>query len=178
MLKKIGIGLIIFVAILGVFYMVTSQMSSTIVVERTFNTPVKKVWEMWNNPETIKNWWSPKGYTAPVVTNDLREGGKYLLAMKSPKGDLSYNVGTYKEIIPNKKIVSVMSFSDENGNVVPASTYGLPGKWPDEILMTVEFEQVGEQTKVKVREEGIPTIISIPAKMGWEQQFDKFQALL
>lgn len=147
-------------------------------VVRGFNASPEMVWKFWNDPETMKSWWSPKDYTAPVIQNDLRVDGKFLLSMQAPDGKMHWNTGRYIEVTPYKKIVSLMSFSDETGKMVPASQAGLPGSWPDEIKVTVEFQEMGGKTQVVVKEEGIPTIMFFFAKMGWNQQFDKFEALL
>jgi uncharacterized protein YndB with AHSA1/START domain len=126
----------------------------------------------------MKKWWSPTGFTAPVIKNDFRVDGTFLFSMRDSNGKTSWNTGKYTEIVPRKKIVSVMSFSDENGKIVPASQYGVPGKWPEEILVTVEFEKFAGSTYVIVKETGIPLIMYVFAKMGWDQQFEKFDRLL
>ncbi len=164
-----GFGLVIFVL---------SRTSTTIVVERGFDASPEKVWYHWNDVESIKKWWSPKHFTAPVVQSDLRVGGKFLLAMQDPNGKISYNSGTYKEIIPNQKIVSEFSFSDENGNLIPGDKVEVPGKWPDSVTVTVEFQDISGKTNIKVTEEGIPTIMYFFAKMGWQQQFEKLENVI
>ena len=176
MVLKILGGVIVALAL---FVFVARKTTSTARVEHTLNAPVAKVWAMWNDPETMKKWWSPKDYTAPVIKNDLRVGGNYLLSMRSPKGEMFWNVGTYQEIVPNQKIVSIMSFSDENGKAIPGSEVKVPGDWADSVTVMVEFKEVeGGKTQVTVTETGIPTIMKLFAKMGWQQQFDKFDALL
>jgi uncharacterized protein YndB with AHSA1/START domain len=163
---------------LVLFVFIARHTSSTVNVERTFNASIDKVWNLWIDPEAMKKWWSPKDFTAPVIKNDPRVNGTFLFSMRSPKGEMFWNTGTYKEIIPGKKIVSTMSFSDENGRVVPGSEVKVPGVWPDEILVTVEFKTVEGKTQVTIQEVGIPLIMKLMAKMGWEQQLDKFEVLL
>ncbi len=174
-LLKIFVGAVIF--LIALFY-VLSQIPATIRVERTFNAPVDKVWQAWTDTESIKKWWSPKDYTAPIVQNDFQLNGRFLFSMRSPSGSMSWNTGTYTEIIPNAKIVSTMSFADETGKAIPASQAGIPGKWPDEITVTAEFKNVDGKTQVNVTEVGIPMIMYVFAEMGWHQQFDKLETLL
>lgn len=171
----IALGL---VAILVSLYFYTSQRTSTVVAERDFNAPVATVWQIWIDPVAMKEWWSPEHYTAPVIKNDFRLGGTFLFSMKAPDGKISWNTGKYTEIVPLKKIVSRMSFADESGKPIPAAQVGIPGKWPDELTVTVEFSESNGKTHVKVTEEGIPMVMSVFAKMGWSQQFDKFERLL
>ena len=56
--------------------------------ERAFDASQDKVWRVWTDADLMKHWWGPRGYTAPFIRNDLREGGTYLWAMKSPKGEM------------------------------------------------------------------------------------------
>ncbi|HYX38944.1 MAG TPA: SRPBCC domain-containing protein [Oligoflexus sp.] len=175
MLVKTLVGLLIVFAV-GIF--TARKVSSTVHVDRTVNAPLAKVWQVWTDVESMKKWWSPKDYTAPVINSDFQVGGSFLYSMRSPKGDMHWNTGKYTEIVPNQKIVSNMSFSDENGKIVPGSEVQVPGVWPDEISVSVEFKDVGGKTQILITEVGIPAIMKIPAKMGWEQQLDKFEALL
>lgn len=174
-LLKIFVGVV--VCLVALFY-VLSQIPATIRVDRTFNAPIEKVWFAWNDTESIKKWWSPKGYTAPIIQNDFQVNGRFLFSMKSPTGSISWNTGIYNEIIPNEKIVSTMSFADETGKAISASEAGIPGKWPNEITVTAEFKNVDGKTQVHVTEVGIPMIMYFFAEMGWHQQFDKFETLL
>ena len=88
-------------------------------MEHTFNASEADVWRVWNDANSIQKWWGPRGYTALVVRNDVREGGSYLRAMKSEQGRMFWSTGTYKEVVPNKRIVSTMSFSNESGKTIP-----------------------------------------------------------
>ena len=178
MKKKILLTLVVLVVMLFIFISVAKKTPTTISVEHTFNAPIDKVWQIWTNEDSMKKWWSPKDYTAPVIKSDFRIGGSFLLSMKSPDDKMFWNTGKYLEIVEHTKIVSSLSFSDENGQVVPAATYGIPGEWPDEVLVTVDFSEVDGKAHVKVQEQGIPMIMSMFAKMGWQQQFDKFDELI
>jgi uncharacterized protein YndB with AHSA1/START domain len=168
-----GIALLLAVLVLGAW-----NFHTTVRTERTFNVSVADVWRVWNDVDSIKKWWGPKGYTALVVRNDARAGGSYLWAMKSEKGRMYWSTGTYKEVVANKKIVSTMSFSDENGKPIPGSQVPVPGQWPNEITLIVEFSESEGKANVTVTEVGIPLIMYAPAKIGWAQQFDKIQLLL
>jgi uncharacterized protein YndB with AHSA1/START domain len=89
-----------------------------------------------------------------------------------------WNTGTYKEVVANKKIVSTMSFSNENGKITPGSQVSVPGQWPNEITVIVEFSESEGKARVTVTEVGIPLIAYALLKIGWAQQFDKIQLLL
>jgi len=180
MKKKSIILSLIVTLIIGLYFIISYLKNETglIKVEHVFNARVERIWKIWNNPDSVRQWWGPKGYTSPEAKIDFREGGTYILSMMDSKGKISWNKGIYKKIIPNEKIYSRIFFSDENGNVVPATHYGIPGNWPNGNNLSVEFVDMGEKTKVIVEEHDIPLIMHIFAKMGWNQQFEKFEELL
>ena len=89
-----------------------------------------------------------------------------------------WNTGTYQQVVANQKIVSTMSFSNENGKIIPGSQVSVPGKWPDAITVIVDFSESEGKARVTVIEVGIPLIAYPLMKLGWAQQFDKIQSLL
>lgn len=150
-----------------------------LVITRTFDTPRKLVWKAWTEPEHLMEWWGPKGFTAPVIKIDFRVGGKYLWCMRSPEGEDYWSTGIYREIVEQEKIVNTNSFLDAQGNVVPASQYGMSGDWPLELLVTVIFEEIDSETRLTLRHEGIPAGENRDsAKAGWNESFDKLAEYL
>ena len=148
---------------------------NAIVIDRVFNLPLNKVWKAWTEPEGFKKWWGPEGYTCPFSEVDFSLGGKYLHCMRSPNGEEFWSTGVYQEITPYKKLVITDSFSDEEGNVIPASEYNMPGEWPTELLVTVTFKEEGEKTRITLRHEGIPDEMRDECISGWNQSLDKME---
>jgi uncharacterized protein YndB with AHSA1/START domain len=152
-----------------------------LVIERIFDAPRELVWKAWTDPEMMKRWWGPKTFTAPTVEVDFRVGGKSLAAMQSPDfndGRPIWSVGEYREIVPLERIVMTDSFADEQGNVVPATHYGMTGDFPLEMLVTVTFEDLDGKTKMTLRHEGLPISDIEGAGTGWSESFDKLAASL
>lgn len=148
-------------------------------IQRIFAASREQVWRAWTDPEVIAQWWGPASFTAPVVKVDLREGGRYLFAMRSPEGQEVWSTGVYREIIPMERLVFTDSFADAEGNVVPASTYGMSGDWPLELLVTVTFEEHGSGTKMTLRHEGIPAGEDRDmTEAGWNESLDRLAELL
>jgi uncharacterized protein YndB with AHSA1/START domain len=153
--------------------------STGLSITRIFDAPRSLVWKAWTEPELVMRWWGPKGFTAPVARNDLRVGGKYLYAMRSPEGKDFWSTGVYREIIPLERIVATDSFADKKGNIVPASHYGMIGDWPLELLVTVLIEEDKGRTRFSLRHEGIPPgEMSEMTKAGWNESFDKLGIVL
>lgn len=51
---------------------------------RTVNAPQKLVFEAWANPNHLKNWWGPAGFTNTFNEFDFRPGGKWNFIMHGP----------------------------------------------------------------------------------------------
>jgi uncharacterized protein YndB with AHSA1/START domain len=150
-----------------------------LVVTRIFDAPRERVWKAWTEPELLKRWWGPTVFTAPFIEIDLRVGGRYLYAMRSPEGKDFWSTGVYREIVPLKRIVATDSFSDEKGNIVPASSYGFAGDWPRELLVTVTFEEQDGGTKLTLLHTGFPLEEDrVLAKAGWSESLDKLAGVL
>lgn len=153
----------------------TTEKQKTISIERTFNLPLDTIWRAWTEPESMKKWWGPKEYTCPDCTIDFKIGGKFLASMQAADGKKIWSTGTYKEIVPLKKIVNTDSFADGNGNVVPASYYKMPGDWGIELQVTTKFEEVDGKTNISLQHAGLPAEISEECMKGWQSSFDKLE---
>jgi len=152
----------------------THSAQRELVIERIFDAPRELVWKAWTDPEHVMRWWGPKGFTSPACEIDMRVGGKYLWAMRSPEGQDLWSTGVYREIVPFDRLVCTNSFADENGNAVPASHYGITADLPLEMVATVTFEEVDGKTKLTLRHEGFPPgEMSEMAQAGWKESFDK-----
>jgi uncharacterized protein YndB with AHSA1/START domain len=145
-----------------------------IVITRVFDASREQVWKTWTDPEHLVRWWGPKDFTAPACTIDLCVGGKYLFCMRSPEGQNYWSTGVYREIVEPERIVCTDSFADEQGNVVPATHYGMGTDIPLELEVTVTLEEHDGKTKMILRHVGIPAgEMSDMTRAGWNESFDK-----
>jgi uncharacterized protein YndB with AHSA1/START domain len=74
--------------------------------EVVINAPLEKVWELWIEPEHIKNWniISNEWHT-PIAENDFRVGGKLYLKMEAlDKSDGFDYECIYEKIVNHKEI--------------------------------------------------------------------------
>lgn len=153
---------------------------SEIKLVRMFNAPRELVFQAWTDPKYIRQWWGPEGFTCPHATVDLKVGGKFQFAM-SGMGMEHWVVGEYREIVKPSKIVSVMYFSDKDGNKIsPQEVFGPKGAdFPYETIDVVTFEQVGAQTRLTVvRNHPEELAKNFGEIEGWTSSLDKFEKLL
>jgi uncharacterized protein YndB with AHSA1/START domain len=114
---------------------------------REFDAPRDLVWKAVTEPERLKHWWGPKGFTIFVCNVDLRPGGEFLYAMRSPDGHEMWGKWVYREIAPPERLSSVVSFTDKDGNILrhPASP-----TWPLEVLNTMTLSEHGGKTTMTI----------------------------
>jgi uncharacterized protein YndB with AHSA1/START domain len=156
-----------------------NQTTKELIITRIFDAPRERVWKAWTEPEQIMRWWGPKDFTSPVSKIDLREGGKYLFCMRSPDGQDFYSTGVFQKIDPPNELVYTDSFADAQGNVVPASQYGLGADFPLELQVTVTFEDWDGKTKMTLKQAGLPAgELSDQTQAGWNESFDKLAVSL
>jgi uncharacterized glyoxalase superfamily protein PhnB len=110
------------------------------VASRTFDTPLHTLWQCFTDPERMAKWWGPKGAGIVHSEMDLRPGGTYLYGMKMPDGKVMWGRQVFREIDPQKKIVLVNAFSDQDAGL---TRHPLAPSWPIELLSTFDFEAAG-----------------------------------
>jgi uncharacterized protein YndB with AHSA1/START domain len=154
------------------------------VIRRVFDAPLDRVWKAWTEPDRLAKWWGPKGSKGEIVKLDLRPGGICHYRLNLPDGTELWGKAIYREIVPNKRLVFVQSFSDEDEGI---TTHPLSPTWPRQILATITFSESGGKTTVTVRwvpyeatdterktfEEGAESM-----RGGWTGSFDQLEDYL
>ena len=74
-------------------------------ITRVLNAPIDLVWKVWTDPDHIKNWWGPNGFTNTIFEMDVKPGGNWEFIMHGPDGKDYKNKSIFKEIIKHKRIV-------------------------------------------------------------------------
>lgn len=70
------------------------------------------VYRCWTEPDLIKQWFTPRPYTTPVVETDVRPGGSSYILMRSPEGKEMPNRGIYLDVVPNEKLVFTDAYTE------------------------------------------------------------------
>jgi uncharacterized protein YndB with AHSA1/START domain len=151
-----------------------------LVITRVVDAPVGQVWQAWTDPELVRRWWGPTGFTCPLARIDLREGGTSLVAMRSPAGQDLYNTWTYRSVVPLQRLEFIQNFADEEGNTITPASIGLPPELPQDVRNLVTFNALGEhRTELTVTEYGyVSDQILELSKAGLEQVLDKLATSL
>lgn len=151
-----------------------------VVVTRTFDAPVEKVFKAWSDSTYVKQCWQPNGFTTPIANMDFREGGKSLVCMRSPEGHELFNTWNYQRIVPNERIEFILNFSDKDGNKLDPAQMGMPAGIPADVQHVITFKSLGKsKTEMTVTEYGYGSEETAQmSKAGLEQCLDKMATAL
>ena len=88
-------------------FAVTTPSDREVRLTRLFDAPRALVFEAMSQPEHIRRWWGNigDGYSVPICEVDLRPGGKWKFANRTPKGELAVFYGVYREVAPPERVV-------------------------------------------------------------------------
>ncbi|HMG09348.1 MAG TPA: SRPBCC domain-containing protein [Mucilaginibacter sp.] len=141
--------------------------SRTLTLERTFNAPLKLVWEAWTQPEHIVEWWAPKGMKTKVIEHDFRVGGKWKYIIPMPDGSEFTSDGVYSVIVKFEKIFSSANFKPMTEGVE----------------IQILFEKNGDKTNftfnvVHPTEEYCKQQKKMGFYNGWSTAFDRLETFI
>ena len=156
------------------------------VINRTFDAPLEKMFEMWTNPEHIAKWTAPTGFDMEYFRCDIKPGGTSFYCMRGNGGMKMYGRAHYLEVEKPNRVVYTQQFCDENENL---ARHPMAPTWPATMLTTVELtaENSG-QTRVTitwechgdVTAEELATFVQARGGMtqGWTGSLDKLEEYL
>jgi uncharacterized protein YndB with AHSA1/START domain len=127
-----------------------TETADAVIVERTLNAPVPRVWKALTDVDQMREWYFDlKEFKAEV-------GFEFEFVVEH-EGNRYHHLCRIKEMIPEKKIAYTWRYKGE----------------PGESLVTFELFADGDKTRVKVTHTGIETFPKTPAyarknfEAGW-----------
>jgi uncharacterized protein YndB with AHSA1/START domain len=76
-----------------------------IVTTRVVAFPRELVYRAWTEPEHLKVWWGPAGFTNTFQEHDLRVGGRWIFTMHGPEKGNYENAVTFAVVRPPELLV-------------------------------------------------------------------------
>lgn len=155
------------------------------VINRTFDAPIARVFEMWATPEHLARWLPPVGSTMRFLRPEIARGKSALFVIEGEHGPMHVRA-EYLIVEAPTRIVYLQQFVDEREQIAPAP--GAP-TWPTTLRTTVLLaEEAPDQTRVTVTTEphGEATVAEVEAfvrersgmTLGWTGSFDVLEVLL
>ena len=118
---------------------VTLPTDEEILITREFAAPRHLVYRAYTEPDLVRQWWHARRGTITVVEIDLRVGGEWRSAMVADGGQEVAFHGTYRELVPNERIVTT--------EVYEGAPEPEPGR---EVVNTVTFAEVDGRTTLTI----------------------------
>ena len=128
----------------------TSDLAEAIVVERTFDAPVERVWTALTGVNELRQWYFDLKEFKPDV------GFEFEFIVEH-EGNTYHHLCRVTEVIPEKKIAYTWRYKGE----------------PGDSLVTFELTPEGDKTRLKLTHTGIETFPKTPAyarknfESGW-----------
>lgn len=101
-------------------------------VERVFDHPIERVWAAYTDPALIPQWW---GQGTTVDRLDVRVGGGWRFVMNPGTDKEGAASGEFLEVNPPERLVQ---------------TWGMEGPYGGRHTQTIEFERVGDGTRLSI----------------------------
>jgi uncharacterized protein YndB with AHSA1/START domain len=127
-----------------------SELAEAVVVERTLNAPVARVWKALTDADQMREWYFDLKEFKPQV------GFEFEFVVEH-EGNRYHHLCRITEVIPEKKIAHTWRYKGE----------------PGDSLVTFELSADGGKTRVKLTHTGIATFPKTPAyarknfEAGW-----------
>ncbi len=93
--------------------------AKTLTITAEFDASVDQVWQLWDDPRKLEQWWGPPTYPATVVEHDLTVGGSVTYFMTSPEGDKHHGWWRIISVDAPHGLTFEDGFADEEGNPDP-----------------------------------------------------------
>jgi uncharacterized protein YndB with AHSA1/START domain len=105
---------------------------------RILNAPRRRVFQAWTHPDLMARWFFPGAKWSAVVSADIRVGGYYEVSMRDEDGGLHVQFGTYREIVPESRLVF---------------TWSCPALAVVDSIVTVDLIDLGARTELRLTHE-------------------------
>ena len=115
---------------------------ATFVIEREYDFPLAAVYAAWSEKNAKARWFSAgENWTTLAHDFDYRVGGLEVLKGKFNNGPRSDFAGRYHDIVENARIIYAYDMHIDGAHISVS-------------LATVEFEAIGQRTRIRLTEQG------------------------
>ena len=138
----------------------------SLTLSRRYPVAPEKVYRAWTDPQAVSKWWGPgPGEPVSLAELDVRVGGRFRIVFGGPDGKLHECAGTYKEVVPNRKLVF---------------TWSWPNSTPERVsVVTIVFKDLNGKTELIFKHEQLfDEKVRDDHKRGWTGSLDKLEQFL
>ena len=137
------------------------RIGRTLHLERTLPFPRETVYGALADPNAIRHWWGPQGFTVPSVDFAPRPGSAYRIAMQPPEGDLFHLNGEFTEV-------------DAPGRLAYTFSWDPPDPDDRETLVVLSLSDHGDETELRLVQGEFATDARYELHhAGWTETLDR-----
>jgi uncharacterized protein YndB with AHSA1/START domain len=135
-------------------------------LERVLPVSPAVVFGAFSDPDRLRKWWGPEGFTIPGVEYHQRVGETYRIEMQPPEGESFYLTGEFREVDPPARLAFTFVWEDPD---------------PDDVATLVElsFTDLDGSTQLGLSQGRFKTEDRRQLhRDGWSDSFDKLERFL
>jgi uncharacterized protein YndB with AHSA1/START domain len=110
---------------------------SPFVITREFRARRALLWQVQTQAQHLQHWLSPEGFHTIHADMDFRVGGRYHYGLEGPNGFQMWGLQQFLEIVPERKVVHLQSFSTSDGGL---GRHPMAPAWPAYMHVTATWE--------------------------------------
>jgi uncharacterized protein YndB with AHSA1/START domain len=143
------------------------QEDNQLIYKRLLNAHRELVWEVWTEPEHLKNWWGPNGFTITHHSQQVEAGGNWRFIMHGFGQDFDNKI-EYIEVVKPSLLVY------KHGNEQDTMSF----------MVYISFEEIADKTLLTMRSvfKSAEVIAELNRKVnaieGGQQTLNKLEAYL
>ncbi len=137
--------------------MAAKNKPNEIYLTRIYDAPVKTVWEVFNDPAQVAQWWGPRGFTLTTHSKDFKPGGHWAYTMHGPDGKNWENKTIYHVIEKYSRLIYDHGGNDDRPPLFRVTVNFIEekgGKTKLDFTMALATEEVARETKKFIKAAG------------------------
>ena len=124
------------------------------------------VYSALTDPEELRRWWGPRGFTTPSIKFEPRVGGGYRIEMQPPEGDAFHLLGEFREVDPPARLAYTFRWDP-------------PAADDRETVVILALEDQGEETKLILTQGEFATEERRALhQAGWSESLERLKLVL
>ena len=135
-------------------------------IDRVLPAPPPVVFAAFIQPDELRKWWGPEGFSIPSLQFEPRTGEAYRIEMQPPEGDAFHLTGEFRDVDSPSRLAFTFVWEPADADDV-------------ETVAELMFRASGESTELSLSQGPFKTEERLDLhRDGWTESFDKLEALL
>jgi uncharacterized protein YndB with AHSA1/START domain len=118
-----------------------ASLTLTLTLIAEFEASPEQVWNVWEDPRKLEQWWGPPMFPATFTRHDFIVGGESRYFMTGPGGETSKGWWRFESIDPTRRIDFVNGLAGDDGEPTPGV---------EPMAGSALFEATGQRTRMTV----------------------------